>query len=374
MQEKRNMGIEIFRIFSMFLVVTGHICTQGGVLNATEPFNGNYIVAWVVMILTYCAVNCYALISGYVGVEAKFSYHRLLVLWLGVVFYTIIITVVFHLFKPGSVGLMNYIKAITPATSGQYWYFSAYFALFMMMPFLNFLLNQLSTKQLNILVITVVIVFSVLPTVRHTDPFVLADGYSALWLMLLYIIGGFLRKSKILEKYKTTVWICIVGLMFVIAIASKFLIEYMCWKVLGTVAGGGYLVSYISPVILLLAIALLGMFVKINIKFHTVIKVISGSTFFIYIIHEHPLMKHQFISKQFSKYTLYNPIGMIFAIFGTALVIFGVCAVIDQVRATIFKKLNVNMRCEKLVNKLAAILSDYKTKGEIDNNEKNDEF
>ena len=362
MQKKRNMGIEVLRILSMFLVVMMHICTQGGVIDSVEPFTGNYIVAWVVMVLTYCAVNCYALISGYVGVETKFSYHRLLVLWLGVAFYTIIITVCFHVLKNGSVGFMDYIKAITPVTSGQYWYLSAYFAVFMMMPFLNFLLNQLSTRQLNILVITVVIVFSVLPTVRHTDPFALGDGYSALWLMLLYIVGGFLRKSKILEKYKTTVWICIVGFMLIIAISSKFLIEYVCWKSLGTVAGGGYLVSYISPVILLLAIALLGIFVKINFKFYTVVKMISGSTFFVFIIHEHPLIKHQFLSEQFSKYTLYNPIGMIFAIFGTALAIFGVCVVIDQIRVIIFKKLNVNMLCKNIVDKIAELLSGLQNK------------
>lgn len=371
MSEKRNIGIEMLRILSMFWVVTMHICTQGGVLNAVKPFTGNYTVAWVIMCLTYCAVNCYALISGYVGVEAKFSYHRIVALWFRVIFYTMIITITFDLLKPESVSFMDYVKALTPATSRQYWYFSAYFALFMMMPFLNFLLHELSTKQLDMLIITLVMVFSVLPTLRHTDPFALGDGYSALWLMILYLIGGYLRKRKLLTRYNKKVWIGIYISMITIAITSKFLLEYICWKVLGTMAGGGYLISYVSPVVLLMAIGLLGVFAQLNINCHKVINFVAGATFSVFIIHEHPLMKHQFISDNFSKYAQYSPVGLLFSILGTALIIFIVCTLIDFIRQSIFKILKVNMICKSIVDKTYRVLSRIQNQKE---NERDEEF
>ena len=107
---------------------------------------------------------------------------------LKVCFYTVIITIVMKIVSPESVGFMDFIKSITPASSGQYWYFSAYFALFFLTPFLNVLINELDKKRLKLLIFTIVIVFSVIPTFRHTDPFLTGKGYSCIWLVCMYLL------------------------------------------------------------------------------------------------------------------------------------------------------------------------------------------
>jgi hypothetical protein len=56
----------------MLMVVVLHILGQGGVLKTARPLSVEYEIAWFLEILCYCAVNCYALISGYAGSDAGF--------------------------------------------------------------------------------------------------------------------------------------------------------------------------------------------------------------------------------------------------------------------------------------------------------------
>ena len=70
-QNGRNYGIDLLRIISMVMIQILHILGNGGILNASigAPVRNN--VAWFLEIASYCAVNCYALISGYVGYGRK---------------------------------------------------------------------------------------------------------------------------------------------------------------------------------------------------------------------------------------------------------------------------------------------------------------
>lgn len=74
--DKRNYGIDLLRLVSMFLIVVLHSLSRGALVGVS-PFNIHYEVGFLIEALTYCAVNCFALISGYVGVDSKFKYRRI---------------------------------------------------------------------------------------------------------------------------------------------------------------------------------------------------------------------------------------------------------------------------------------------------------
>ena len=76
-QTNRNFGIDLLIIISMPMVVILHVLGQGGVLESTKLFSPNYMITWFLEIAAYCAVNCYALISGYVGYESKHKFSNL---------------------------------------------------------------------------------------------------------------------------------------------------------------------------------------------------------------------------------------------------------------------------------------------------------
>ena len=71
--KKRNWGIDALRIIAMLMIVTWHILWHGGILESAQVSSAQYYIAWYIAMLTFGAVNCYGLISGYVGVQSKFK-------------------------------------------------------------------------------------------------------------------------------------------------------------------------------------------------------------------------------------------------------------------------------------------------------------
>ena len=191
---EKNYGIDALRILSMFMVTILHVLTQGGILNASGRFTSQYEVVWLLQTMAFCAVNVYALISGYVWVYAKYRYRNLMELWLQVFFYTVSITILFRLLYPSSVAALDWIKAIFPVMFNQYWYFSSYVALFIFIPLLNLILKKIKKRQLQFCITMILFFFSVIRTLCYIDVLSTKNGYSLIWIRIVYVFGGYIRK------------------------------------------------------------------------------------------------------------------------------------------------------------------------------------
>ena len=98
---KRNIGIDVLRTLAMFMICIIHVLGKGGVIGNTEAMSAHYYAAILLNIFVFCAVNCFAIISGYVGINAKYKYSNFAELWLRVLFYTVSITAVFAICMRG---------------------------------------------------------------------------------------------------------------------------------------------------------------------------------------------------------------------------------------------------------------------------------
>lgn len=147
---KRNYGIDCLRIVSMIMVAVLHVVGLGGVLSALESSPIWYNIVWLIRVAAYCAVDCYALISGYVGVFAKYKYCNYIVLWLNVAFYSIGITLISKIVVPDEVGMNKIISSFFPVFTNEYWYFTSYTVLFLFIPLLNQCLISLSKRKLQV--------------------------------------------------------------------------------------------------------------------------------------------------------------------------------------------------------------------------------
>lgn len=136
----RNYGIDLLRIVSMIYVLFLHCIGQGGLLSNTIVNSSQYKLVWFIEICSYVSVNVFALISGYViykEEERKFKISNYINLWLQIVFYGFVITILFNIFASSvQINLEAYIKVLFPVTNKLYWYFTAYTGLFFIMPFL----------------------------------------------------------------------------------------------------------------------------------------------------------------------------------------------------------------------------------------------
>lgn len=83
--KKINSGINLFKLFSMFMIAQLHILGMGGIIGATAGTAG-YYHAFFMQNAAFCAVNCYALASGYLMLGKKIRLSRIAGLWLEVFF------------------------------------------------------------------------------------------------------------------------------------------------------------------------------------------------------------------------------------------------------------------------------------------------
>lgn len=351
---QRNYGIDALRIVSMLMVVTLHVLMKGGVLEGSNSLTSQ--IAWFIEIAAYCSVNCYALISGYVGVYSKYKISNLAVLWCRVVFYTVPITLAFRFLIPGSVSNKNLISSFFPIFTEQYWYFTSYAVLFLFIPILNEGLKRLSKRTLRFILISIVIAFFLERAIIKPfwgDVFDLDDGYSAWWLMVLYLIGGYIRKYGLFRKIKAHRSILFSALFLAsvtITWLSKLVIQTVLKNPSGAVHYDRLLIQYQSVTILAAAVFLLLAFENIN--FHSaIIKIVaflSPLAFSVYLIHENKLLSARFIMDKFAWLADMPAYIMIPLLLGIVIGIYLLCTAIDLIRHYLFKALKLKERFERL--------------------------
>lgn len=342
--ENRNYGIDLLRIVSMIMVVILNILSHGGILGACEAGSFKYWTLWFLEAAAYCAVNCYALISGYVGVKAKHKYVNIMVMYLQVAFYRVISTAIFVFFVPGVATGTDLFQAFFPFAYNSYWYFVAYFCMFFFIPFMNKLLNSLSKKEAKVLSVSLIIMFCILPYIFNKDLFKTGGGYSVLWIAALYMLGGIVRlfaENKTVKK-STCIYVYIISAA--VAIFSKASSIFQ-----------STMINYTSPAMLAAAISLLFLFANIKISKAFIKKCILFFTpmvFSVYLIHTEHFVWNNVLGGIFSSYAELNVFVSVLAVIGTAIAIFVLCAFIDYIRVLLFKLLNVRKFCEYILNKI----------------------
>ena len=94
-KHEKNYGIEWLRILSMYMVAVLHTLGQGGILGSFKQGDLSFSIAWFLETAAFGAVDCFALISGYVGYHSHFRYKKGMRLWFQTFFYTLGITILF---------------------------------------------------------------------------------------------------------------------------------------------------------------------------------------------------------------------------------------------------------------------------------------
>ncbi len=358
----RNYGIDAFRIISMLMVVMLHVLRHGGILESAE--SANYWAVWFLEILAYCAVNCYALVSGYVGVYAKYKISNLAILWCRVAFYTIPITVVCKIVFPDKIGLGTLVSAFFPVYSGAYWYFTAYAVMFLFIPFMNEAVARLSQNALRFSLIAIVISVSVIrpfASIIWDDIFKLQNGYSGWWLMILYLIGAYVRKYGLfnrIKSHRTGIFLSAYFAFAVITWLSKLILQFISYRLFGEIKLDGILVEYCSITILGCAVSLLLAFEQLKLRsaMAKAVAILSPLAFSVYLIHEQFFIKNEFIVDKL-KWVAGLPVWQVVpTVLGIVIAIYLICSIIDLGRHYLFTKLDVKNRLirseEKLKKKL----------------------
>ena len=208
--------------------------------------------------------------------------------------------------------------------------------------------RHLSKKQYSLILLAIVIFFSVIQTLFHRDTFNLNYGFSVWWLIILYMIGGYIRRFRLFPNLKKR-WFLLLYVAFVLVTwGYKIAIEYITLHHFGAPDGGGLLMDYTSPTILSSALFLFLFFERMEIKSQALIKIVSVCS----PLHVHPLVWERVFPNLFVSFSQFSIPFMLLAVIGAAAGIYIVCSLSDAVRDLLFKALKVKERLRKIENKL----------------------
>lgn len=350
MNRERKYGIDALRIVSMWMIVILHVLLHGGILPNLEEGSFRYMSAWFLEAAAYGAVNAYGLISGYVGVKAKHKASGMAALWIQVAFYSVVLPMIMHVLRPELVSARRWMYGLFPVSFNLYWYYSAYFFISFLFPLINCVLLSAPKKELIWGLGAAVALISINTCVFQQDAFHVNKGFSPLWLLLLYMIGGTIRiHGASLRVYQ---WVRRHAMpLFLLGAAAAWGMKMLVGSdgisfVVWIPSDAWY--SYTSPAILLSSAALFAFFEGLKPGERTCrwIGRIAPTTFGVYLIHESSAIRTCFIKNGFVSFTRLTAYQLPFAVLGAAAAVFAVCAAIDLLRGKLFRLLKVRERCQ----------------------------
>lgn len=355
----RNLGIEVFRLVSTLMVIMLHTLGSSSIHKQnTGTLLGS--VLWLFEILSYCAVNCFAMTSGYVSCQSKFKISRLLNLWFQVMFISVISTVILGFIAPEKVATIDYIKMFLPILGNLNWYFTAFFGLSLFSPFLNILMQNMTKNQHKYLVAVIFILFSIFSVIPQVpDLFQTNNGYSLLWLAAMYIIGGYIRLHGVANPAKKYGWLLgyflssgFVWLWFV-------LVYDVTKHIFGEAKYNGLFLSYTSPFIIFSALCLLKFFTSTNItKGGKIICTVSSLTFGIFIFHTQDLYWDYGLKAPVAAIADKGPFTVILGVLLISLAAFIICGIATYLLMWLFKIAGINKLCDFVQSKIFRKASD----------------
>ena len=179
------------------------------------------------------------------------------------------------------------------------------------------------------------------------DSFKLNNGYSALWLAIMYLLGAYMKKYRVGEKMKKHIAL----LLYVFCAAGSFFISFYFKFVMKNFlkVNVNYL-QYTSPFIILCEVFLFIFFSKLSFgeRGEKFINFITPAALGVYLMHTNPFVFDYVIGGIADFLNKENPVIIILGIIGISLAVFIICIVIDLLRIQLFKLIRTNALCKKL--------------------------
>ena len=251
-------------------------------------------------------------------------------------------TIVVYNWQPSYVSHTRVVHSFFPVTFNAYWYFTAYTGVFLLMPYMNRVVESFTEKDAVKLFLGVFLLFSLYNTLAIknslSDPFRLAGGYTFMWLCALYMVGAVIRKFDLCKIIPPLVrWgVFLLALLFTWLWKTQFYYG-KDWDI------SGMFISYTSPTIFLMATALLLFFGNRRLpkvgKF--IVKVVAPTTFGVYLLQDQNYVRTYFLSRRYEEIAAMSPGIIPLRVIGIAVSIYVVGIAVDWVRIFLFRFLTV---------------------------------
>ncbi|MDE7454660.1 MAG: acyltransferase [Clostridia bacterium] len=314
---KRQSNFELLRILCMLMIVAHHLAVHG-----SYPFTENAVINdYIIRFFTIggkIGVNIFVLISGYFMVDSNFRIKKAVRLWAQMLFYSLLIFSLFLIF--GKVQYSNglLLNTIFPLSTNMWWFAGAYFIMYCLSPYINLVVKNCSKTMHLTLIAFLIVVQCFIQLI-----FKISHLSNVAWFITLYIIASYIKRypHKIFDSNKIAIPVSIVAFLLIASLYVFLKVDF--WNMTNIAC-------------LIWSVSVFCSFKNFNIKNSKIINSIAKTTFGVYLLHDHGLMRN-FIWVELLKCPLHyqHKTFICFAIVAVLLV-FVSCMIVDFIRELLF--------------------------------------
>ncbi len=202
---KREAGLDLVRFIAIFCVPAVHFFLYNGFYD--NKINGpSYVLSFFLLMLFYVGVPLFLLLTGYLKKNKTLNrkyYNGLIKILISYFFISAICSIVRKYVLHDDIRILStLINIFNFKACGYAWYIEMYIGLFLFIPFLNILYDNLKTKRNKLILILTVMVSCSFYTIIN---FIKIDGVSIeivpdfwniMYPFVYYFIGCYIREYR----------------------------------------------------------------------------------------------------------------------------------------------------------------------------------
>lgn len=332
---KRQSNIELLRIIAMILIVAHHFALFGAFGFSETTVSINKLWIQFIQIGGKIGVNIFILISGYFLINEKsIKINKIIKFWLQIFTYSIIFFIIFIACGIKTYSTKELIYHMFPITYSLWWFASAYFVLYLLIPYVNKMLTSLNKLQYQKLIVLTTICWCIIPTIFRSN----FQSNNLIWLIYMYTLAGYIRIHIQNIKISNKKCIIIALAITTITLLTTVILDFIGLKIPTVGKYATYLYGMKKVNIVLISVFVFIGFLKTDIKYNKVINTISGASFGVYLIHEHDYVRTFLWQDILSVYKFSNSLFLIPYTIYVILIVFAICTLIELIRINILEK------------------------------------
>lgn len=346
----RNSSFELLRIIAMLTIIAYHYLGHGiGQIADAPPIL--WSVDEICQLLAKISNNIFFLLTGWFLCRTHFTFKRLMILFGQILFINWALLII-NLVVYGQRDIVTILKQLFPISSSMNWFISAYFAVYMLGPFIQNAAKyfRINPRKYNIFISALFILFGLIGFITPSTAYYSGIAFG----IYIVFIGDYVEfnKDKILSFP-----VKIIGLVcFIIVVGLRYVLNYVAEFIPVISDYAGHFEDNSSPLITITAICILLLFSNLSIK-SKIINLLASSTLTIYLIHDNGAFKGH-IWFDILKLQDHLDHMYIYMFFCMVMIYIG-CFIIDQIRKGTVEKVWIKVissPCNKVDRYLEKIL------------------
>lgn len=339
MQQNRSSNIELFSILLMLSIVAHHYVVNSGVFDVVSQSPYDWRDYFLVLFGMWgkIGINCFVLITGYFMCKSEITTRKFLKLLLEVLFYKIVCYICFLHTGYVEFSIRGALHSLNPISSMTDGFVSCFLIYYLLIPFVNILVRNLTKKQHQWLIVACMLFTVILP---HCNRYILRFNYVE-WFIIIHLIASYIRFY--IDNFacpNNTKSLLYIGGGVLIGLLS---VAIMMFGYDNGIAKMRWMYEWVIDCNALLAVVVSLMFFygfkNLHIKQSKIINYIASSTFAVLLIHANSDAMRQWLWRDICHNVdwINSPYMPLHAIC-CCVVIFITCVLIDKIRILLIEK------------------------------------